>query len=348
MVFTTNLAGRATIIDIARIAGVSKSTVSLVLKNSALVKAETRAKVEAAMGEVGYVYNRAAANLRTSKSNFVGMIISDLNNAFFSELASGIEDAFYKAGFVPILANTNEDSVREAHVLQSMREQGVAGVIISPTGAGDKHMLQDFKRSNIPLVTIARRIDDPELAYIGQDNVNGVRKATEYLISLGHRGIAFLGGPLSSGTCRERRQGYAQALAEAGIDADPALMVESTPTRQGGADAAIALLALNKNVTAAVCFNDIVAFGAMNTLVARNIEVGRDFSIIGFDNIGESEFYKPPLTTISAHTRALGEQGGQILLNMITNPRAPVTDLIEPVELIVRESCGPAPHLEAK
>lgn len=348
MVSSTTPAPRATIIDIARIAGVSKSTVSLVLKNSALVKGETRAKVEAAMGEVGYVYNRAAANLRTSRSNFVGMVISDLNNSFFSELATGIEDAFYKAGYVPILANTNEDSVREARVLQSMREQGVAGVIISPTGAGDRDMLLEFKRSNIPLVTIARRIDDDELTYIGQDNINGVRKACDYLISLGHRSIAFLGGPISSGTCQERRQGYAQALQGAGITVDEELMIDSTPTRQGGATAAIKMLAQGKKVTAAVCFNDIVAFGAMNTLAAHHIEVGRDFSIIGFDNIGESEFYKPPLTTVSAHTRALGAQGAQILLNMITNPRIPVQALIEPIELIVRESCGPLKQESAR
>ncbi len=347
MVFTTSLAGRATIIDIARIAGVSKSTVSLVLKNSALVKAETRAKVEAAMGEVGYVYNRAAANLRTSKSNFVGMVISDLNNAFFSELATGIEDAFYKAGYVPILANTNEDPVREARVLQSMREQGVAGVIISPTGTNSA-ALEDFRRSHIPLVTIARRIQSPHLTYIGQDNVNGVEKACAYLIKLGHRRIGFLSGPTQTETGLERRQGYIQALAAAGIAFDPKLIIKSPPTRRGGAEAAEELLRLDKQVTAAVCFNDIIAFGAMTTLAAHKLEVGRDFSVIGFDNIGESEFYKPPLTTINAHTRALGEQGGQILLELIEDPRGPARTLIGPVELVLRQSCGPPPALQPR
>ncbi len=335
-------APRATIIDIARMAGVSKSTVSLVLKNSELVKLETRAKVEAAMEEVGYVYNRAAANLRTSKSNFVGMIISDLNNAFFSELASGIEDAFYQAGYVPILANTNEDPVREARVLQSMREQGVAGVIISPTGS-DSIALEDFRRSHIPLVTIARRLTSSDLTYIGQDNVRGVEKACAYLISLGHRKIGFLSGPAQTETGLERRQGYVQALAAGGIAFDPQLIIKSPPTRRGGVEAAETLLSLNKNVTAAVCFNDIIAFGAMATLAAHGLEVGRDFSVIGFDNIGESEFCKPPLTTIDAHTRALGEQGGQILLDLIEHPRAAPRHIIAPVELLLRQSCGRAP-----
>eukprot|EP01037_Dinobryon_pediforme_P002519 gene2519-2558_t len=334
---------RATIIDIARLAGVSKSTVSLVLKNSPMVKDETRTRVEAAMGEVGYVYNRAAANLRMARSNFVGMIISDLMNTFFSELAAGIEEALYRAGYVPILANTNEDPVREARVLQSMREQGVAGIIISPTGLTDSDALAEFRHSRIPVVTVARRVHGAHLAYVGQDNVNGAYMATQYLIELGHKTIAFLGGASSAATQRERLQGYGQALIAAGLAADPALVFESMPTRAGGQDATQAMLASEVDATAAVCFNDVVAFGVIHTLADHGIETGRDFSVIGFDNIAESEFHRPPLTTITAHTRMMGEHGAQILLAMIEQPNLPIDVLIEPAQLIIRESCAPAP-----
>jgi len=334
---------RATIIDIARLAGVSKSTVSLVLKNSPMVKNETRTRVEAAMGEVGYVYNRAAANLRMARSNFVGMIISDLMNTFFSEMAAGIEEALYRAGYVPILANTNEDPMREARVLQSMREQGVAGIIISPTGLSASDALAEFRNSRIPVVTMARRVHGAHLAYVGQDNVNGANLATRYLLDLGHKTIAFLGGTSSAATQRERLQGYAQALAEEGIAYDSRLVFESMPSRSGGQEAALAMLASHVGATAALCFNDVVAFGVIHALADQGIETGRDFSVIGFDNVTESEFHRPPLTTITAHTRAMGEHGAQILLSMIEQPNLPIEVLIEPAQLIVRESCAPPP-----
>jgi LacI family transcriptional regulator len=332
---------RATIIDIARLAGVSKSTVSLVLKNSPMVKDETRARVEAVMGELGYVYNRAAANLRMARSNFVGMIISDLMNPFFSEMAAGIEEALYRAGYVPILANTNEDPQREAQVLQSMREQGVAGIIISPTGLTDADSLAEFRHSHIPVVTIARRLNGAHLAYIGQDNVNGAFLATQYLLELGHKTIAFLGGTSSAATQRERMQGHRLALEAAGMVFQPNLVFETAPTRRGGREAAQAMLASQCGATAALCFNDVVAFGVIHALSDCGIEAGRDFSVIGFDNIAESEFHRPPLTTITAHTRTMGEHGAHILLSMIEHPNQPIYVLIEPAQLIIRESCAP-------
>ena len=334
---------RATIIDIARLAGVSKSTVSLVLKNSPMVKDETRTRVEAAMGEVGYVYNRAAANLRTARSNFVGMIISDLMNSFFSEMAAGIEEALYCAGYVPILANTNEDPLREERVLQSMREQGVAGIIISPTGLGTSDALAEFRHSRIPVVTMARRVHGAHLAYVGQDNVNGAYLATRYLLDLGHRTIAFLGGLASAATQRERLQGYDLALRSIGLSTDPALVFEAMPTHSGGEDAAKAMLASGVNATASVCFNDVVAFGVIHTLSEYGIETGRDFSVVGFDDIALSELHRPPLTTITAHTRTMGEHGAQILLAMIEQPNLPIDVLIEPAQLIIRDSCAPVP-----
>ena len=145
-------------IDIARAAGVSKSTVSLVLRNSALVKGETRRHVEEAMQRLGYVYNRGAASLRAASSDFVGMVISDLTNPFFAELAVGIEDALYRLGFVPILANTNEDHVRQAHVLRSLREHHVAGVIMSPARGSDAWNLANQLTASIPAVITMRRM----------------------------------------------------------------------------------------------------------------------------------------------------------------------------------------------
>jgi LacI family transcriptional regulator len=330
---------RATIVDIARLAGVSKSTVSLVLKNSPAVKAETRERVSAAMSALGYVYNRGAANLRMARSNIVGMVMSDLMNPFFAELAVGIEEALYRAGYVPLLANTGEDPERQTRVLQSMCEQGVGGIIISPTDRSDPTTLIDVQRTGTPIVTVTRHVAESGLPYVGQDNVAGEFAAVDYLIGLGHRRIGFLGGHATMATQRERVAGYQAALANHRLPFDPALVCESAPTRAGGSEAAKLALALADPPTAVVCFNDIVAFGVIRELSRRGVRVGRDMSVVGFDDIAEAEHNAPPLTTIRADTKGIGAQAARALLDLIGGAPPSAHPLIR-TELILRESCG--------
>ena len=332
---------RATIIDIARLAGVSKSTVSLVLKASPLVKTETRATVAAAMDALGYVYNRGAANLRMARSNVVGMIINDLMNPFFAELATGLESAFNEAGFVPLLANTDEDPEREARLLQSMREQGVAGLVISPVGGSSGALLVDSLRGGGPVVTMMRRVENSHLPYVGQDNVAGTCEAIRHLVALGHRRIAYFGGFGDMTTRRERLEGYAQGLREAGLAIDPALNIEAAPTRAGGVDAVAAALAMPEPPTAAVCYNDMVAIGAIGALSRAGKKVGSDFSIVGFDDIAEAAYTAPPLTTVSADTKTLGRQAAHLLLGLIAGQAPPAAPVFGPARLVARESSGP-------
>jgi transcriptional regulator with XRE-family HTH domain len=167
---------RATVLDIARKAGVSRATVSLVLRGSDLIKKDTAAKVRQAMEEVGYVYNRAAANLRTARTNFVGMIMSDLKNPFFSEFAVGIEDRLYKLGLTPILANTNDDLERQNQVLRSMLENGVQGIILSPARGTEAEHLGFLPRS-LPVILGMRRIEGCELTTIDAEFEMGGRAA---------------------------------------------------------------------------------------------------------------------------------------------------------------------------
>ncbi|MBV9635447.1 MAG: LacI family DNA-binding transcriptional regulator [Methylobacteriaceae bacterium] len=331
---------RATIIDIARLAGVSKSTVSLVLKNSTLVKAETRERVLGAMQALGYVYNRGAANLRLARSNIVGMVISDLMNPFFTELAVSIEEALYRAGYVPLLANTGEDPERQTRVLQSIFEQGVAGIVISPSNRSDVATLLDIARAGLPIVTVTRRLAESGLPYVGQDNTAGERIAVEHLIGLGHRRIGFLGGYATMATQRERVAGYKEALSAHGIVFEPILIAESPPTRSGGGVAVKTMIDLPDPPTAAVCFNDMVAVGAIRELSRQGIRAGRDFSIVGFDDIAEAAHNAPPLTTVTGETRQLGAEAAHVLLDLIAGAPAPAAPVIGPTRLIVRESSG--------
>lgn len=329
-----------TIVDIARAAGVSKSTVSLVLKESPLVKSETRDKVARAIEQLGYVYNRSAANLRTAKSSFVGMVISDLMNPFFTELAVGIEDGLHNLGFVPILANTNEDRDRQMRVLQSLREHGVAGIIMSPARGTDAWSMSEVLSRSIPVVLTMRRIEGSPLPYIGPDNRTGSRNAVAHLIGLGHTRIAFIGGYSTMTTQRERLAGYRDALASAGLPYDEALICDAMPNRNGGAEAIAAALAAPVRPTAAFCYNDIVAMGATRALTLRGVRVGIDFAVVGFDDIVEAEHNAPPLTTVNADTRVMGARAARSLLALIDGADPEAMSYIGETRLVVRESCG--------
>jgi LacI family transcriptional regulator len=329
-----------TMIDIARAAGVSKSTVSLVLKGSDLVKAETRARVEEAIERLGYVYNRGAANLRASSSSFVGMVISDLTNPFFAELAAGIESALFALGFVPILANTNEDVERQAHVLRSLREHNVAGIIMSPARGADVWTLANQLPQTMPTIITMRRIIGSPFPYIGPDNRLGSQEAVAHLIRLGHRRIAYLGGDEKITTQQERAAGWRDAMAAAGVPYDDSLMFPAPPTRAGGRDALERALASPRPPTAVFCYNDIVAMGATRTLAMRGLTPGRDMAVIGFDDIAEAEHNAPPLTTISADTREMGARCAQSLLRLIKGEDPATLSYAGKTRLIVRESCG--------
>ena len=331
---------RVTIIDIARAAGVSKSTVSLVLQGSAAVKSDTRSRVEEVIERLGYVYNRGAANLRTAKSSFVGMIISDLTNPFFAELAVGIEDGLYARGFVPILANSNEDQERQSHVLGSLREYGLAGIIMSPARGTDAWRLAMDLPKGTPTVLTMRRVTGSPLAFVGPDNQTGAREATQHLIDLGYRRIAFLGGDARMTTQQERVSGWRMAVEAAGLPADQGMIFESLPTRDGGRLAVEASLAAVRRPDAYICYNDIVAFGASRALTNRGLRVGVDLGIVGFDDIAEAEHNAPPLTTVTADTRRLGTLCAQSLLGILEGKDPASVSHVGTTRLVVRESCG--------
>jgi LacI family transcriptional regulator len=332
--------GRVTIVDVARSAGVSKSTVSLVLSGSELVAAKTRERVNRAMHALGYVYHRGAASLRAASSDLVGMVISDLTNPFFAELTSGIEDALYKRGFTPILANTNEDPERQAQVLRAMREHSVAGIIMSPARGTDGFALARQWPEQIPAVLTMRRMTGGRMPYVGPDNHKGERRAVEHLLRLGHRRIAFIGGDATMITQQERAGGWRDALNGWGVAADPELVFEAPPTRDGGRAAVEAALASRAPPTAFACYNDIVAMGATRALNARGIMPGRDIAVVGFDDIAAAAYNAPPLTTVSADTREMGVRCAESLLGLLRREDPESLSYAGDSRLIVRESCG--------
>ena len=342
-----NVRSSATIVDIALAAGVSKSTVSLVLNGDQRVKPETRARVDAAISRLGYIYNRSAANLRGATSSLIGLVINDLTNPFFAELAAGIEDALFKLGLVPILANTNEDPDRQARVLRSLREHGVAGIIMCPARGTDTWTLVHQLPPSIPVIITTRRISGTPLPYVGADNRAGARQAVAHFVRLGHQRIGFLGGDAKMATHREREAGWRDALIEAGIAIDDGLVFPGAPTRRGGREAMENVLARPCPPSAVLCYNDIVAIGATRALIARGMVPGKDMGVIGFDDIAEAQDNAPPLTTVSGDTKHLGVRCAESLLGLIRGQDPANLSYDGKTRLIIRESCG-ADRLERK
>lgn len=333
---------RVTVVDVAKAAGVSKSTVSLVLQGSPLVNEGTRAKVSAVMRELGYVYNRGAANLRqaSAKSGIVGVVVNDLTNSFFAELAVGVDMVVQSAGFVQFLSNTSESIDRQREVIASMREHGISGLIVSPARGTDAADFKPFVAAGIPVVVVVRSMPGAKVSSIISDNRGGTAASVAHLASLGHRRIAFLGGFPDTAVFEERLSGYREGLAAAGLDFQQELIVSSAPSRAGGVDAIGRALAIPDAPTAAVCFNDAVAFGVCDGLRARRKEPGQDFAVVGFDDVIEAQTAVPALTTVSVDPQGLGRRAAQLLLKQINAGRAEPENVTTAVRLVVRESCG--------
>jgi LacI family transcriptional regulator len=331
---------RLTLADIAAGCGVSRATVSLVLRNSPLVHADTRACVEAELKQRGYVYNRAAASLRAGKSSSVALVINDLSNPFFAEFASGVDEALGSASYVTLLGSTSESAERQLAVVGSLLEHNPAGIILSPAEGTDAQRLAQVIGNNLPVLVFNRDIPGMPWDLLAMDNVNGAQQATEFLLGLGHRRIAFFGGHRESSSCRQRREGYHAALTAAGIKPEPRWIVDSAPTRLEAARQVAALFLVDPAPTAAVAYNDSVALGLMMGLAARGRRPGHDFAVVGFDDIPEAAVSVPPLTTISTEPRALGRQAAAWILGHAGKPPQAPQRIIAPVRLVVRESAA--------
>ncbi|MGN6112227.1 MAG: LacI family DNA-binding transcriptional regulator [Luteimonas sp.] len=354
-------ARRVTLADIAAGCGVSRSTVSLVLGRSPLVHADTRAKVQAELERQGYVYHRGAASLRSRASNAVALVINDLSNPFFAEFAGGVDAALAEAGYVMLLGSSGESPERQQAVLASLVEHDPAAVILSPAEHSDPARLHRLVGARTPVLVFNRALDEGGAAerdgagdgwdFLALDNRRGARLATEHLLEQGHRAIAFFGGHRDSSSCGERRAGYRDALAAAGIAPDPAWLVECAPTRLEAARQAGALFARDPAPTAAVCYNDAVALGLVSGLAARGRRAGVDLALTGFDDIPEASVSAPPLTTIAVAPRERGMQAARLVLERLAErdgdagratpaPRTIVAD----ARLVVRASSLVAPH----
>lgn len=328
--------GRPTIIDVAKAAGVSKSTVSLVLQNSPAVSVRTREDVRRAMAELGYVYNRAAANLRSAQIGLVGLVINDLKNPFFTEFATAVQMAISDAGYATVVANTDEDPALQARTIAAMIEHGVSGLIISPVYGNEDETFGQLARAGIPALQVLRKVSrrTDQFPFASPDYAAGGRLAAEHLIAAGARRIAFVGGIEGRSVTAERQSGYLQVLAEHGM---APLLIHGRPTRAFGRECADRFID-SLDCDAAVCFNDLVGLGVISGFASRGRVVGKGFRLVGFDDIEEAAQSYPPLTSVQCGIARFGQDMAATLMGWLADGRVPVPERRTPVQLVIRAS----------
>jgi LacI family transcriptional regulator len=333
-----------TITDVAAAAKVSKSTVSLVLQGSPLIARDTAERVRQAAEALGYVYNRRAADLRRKATNVVGIVINDLANPFFAELLVGMQRRLDEAGFVSLMAHTDERLDAQERVLNSMREHNAAGLIICPVFGTPEGLLESIRASGMPLVVTVRPPVAPGFDFVGTDHELGTFAATSHLIERGHRRIAFLGRVGAGPVYEKRRAGYERAMRERALPVSAEWFVDVSLTREGGREGVRRALAMHPRPTAVVCYNDVVAFGALSELGEHGLAAGRDMAVTGFDGVIAAAHTNPPLTTVDTQPAALGTLAADALLERLANPDAPPIRRVTEPELAIRQSsAAPAP-----
>jgi LacI family transcriptional regulator len=333
--------GRATIREIAELAGVSIATVSRVVNGREDVSPETRELVQRVVRERGYTANRNARGLSAGKTGLIGATVPMLHHAYFSYILAGAAEGLYEQDMRLVLSPTMHEHHREVSLLERLMHGTTDGaVIILPEESSDEleQLLNHGYRFVVidPLLPLNERIPAVSAAHAA-----GADQAMKHLLSLGHTRIAAITGPRGWKATEDRRRGYYAALAAAGIMPDPELEVESNFELGGGAVAAEQLLALPEPPTAIFCFNDNMAVGAMQTARARGVGIPDDLSIVGFDDLEEAEIVTPALTTIRQPLAEMGRIAVSLLMRLLDNQRLEALHVELGTRLVVRDSTAP-------
>ncbi len=333
---------RITISDIAKLANVSKSAVSIVLNNKSGVSEATRKKVLGTIKKYNYYPNQIAQSLAARETKSIGLIIKEIDNPYFAKVMKGVYDACSKLGYSVLLGSSELSSEKESEIINALLTKRVDGLLISPLQSEDTDFtyLANLLNDDYPLVILGE-IKNFSTNRVDIDNINAAYDAVSYLIKLGHKRIAHLAGPVHSGHGQKRMEGYKQALIDNSIPINKNYILSIDPYTANGYKAGIELFSNNDLLpTAVFCYNDLVAIGLINALLDLKIPVPDKVSVVGFDNIDFSEFIKIPLTTIQMPAYEIGKAAATMLVNQITNSHSTQTEkVILEHTLIERSSC---------
>ena len=325
---------KVTLEMVAERAGVSPSTVSRILNGTAEVSPEKRAAVDEAIATLGFVPNPVARGLAGGRTFSIGVLTQAIDSPFYGAALRGIEVALGAAGYSPLFSSGHWQADEESRCIDALRSRRVDGLIVL-TGRLSDTALRSVARS-LPVVVTGRRLKAPNLVSLDFDHREGARQATQHLIALGHRRIAFIGGVPEHPDAVEREQGYREALEAAGLRADPALIAAGAFTEHSGVEAIERLLQRRTRFTAVFAANDQMALGAALGLYRSGKRVPDDVSLVGFDDVAGSMYAVPPLTTVHNPIQEIGELAARAMLALLGGER-PRVEVPAP-RLIVRES----------
>lgn len=334
----------STMKDVAEAAGVSVTTVSHVINETRYVSDELRARVLKAMEELNYHPNILARSLRRGKTHTIALVVPDNSNPFFAEIARVAEMIGFENDYSVILCNSNKSVEREAAYLDVLIAKKVDGIIFIAAGSVQEH-LQELAREGIPVVVADRDVPQTLADVVLVNHEQGGYDATNYLTRLGHRRIACIAGPSPLTPSADRVRGYKRALAEAGIPFDEHLVVQCTESYVSGEIAMAQLLNLNERPTAVFAYNDVTAIGALRAIANAGLQVPRDISIVGFDDIPLASAVVPSLTTVAQPIVELATLSTELLISRMrsTDTLQPGKRIMLDTRLVVRESCAPYP-----
>jgi DNA-binding LacI/PurR family transcriptional regulator len=316
-----------TIKDIAKRTGVSHSTVSRALHNNSLISPETAERIQKVAREMGYQPSAAARSLKTNRTQVLGVIVSSIADPFFGEILNGIEVRAQELGYSLFIAASQHDPQKEREIVQTMMEQRTDGVIIC-SSSFNADQADQLLTHGFPVVVVNNQAGERFDYSIYHDDISGSKQITEYLISLGHQRIAYLGNQQSGQTTLDRLSGYKQALKEAGININESLIhhvMGGDPAL--GAESTAYFLRMTNKPTAIVCFNDTLAIGVLKGCQEMGVVIPGDLSVTGFDNITFSAYTSPALTTFDQPKHSMGEEAAQLLLDLLKSNDQDAADL---------------------
>lgn len=322
-----------TIRDVARRAGVSQATASRALSGAGPVSPDARERVRRAAEVLGYQVNKAARSLRTRRTDTIGLLIPDVRNPFFAELAYVIEQTAGRHGMAVITMSADEDHDRQAEALQVLVRQQVDGLIVAPQG--DRPV--ESAVGNIPLVYVDRDVAGRQAPLACSDNDRAAVMMIDHLVSRGHRKIALITGPQITATGRIRKEASLRRLAEHGYSPDPSWVQEGDFQLDSGRRATAEILATERRPTAVFAGDNLMAVGALLELRDRGLRAGRDIALASFDDAPWFTVLDPPLTVVAQDVAGLGRCALDSLRDVIAGRE--VADTTTPVELRVRDSC---------
>ena len=332
----------STIHDVAKRAGVSTMTVSRVINNSGYTSPATRARVEKAVLDLGYVPNALARGLRFKQTKTIALVMTDITNPFFTTLARGVEDTANQAGFTVIFCNTDESEVKEHNYLRVLLQQQVDGILLVPARSSNADSVKFIKKQNTPVIVLDRRVSPHvDVDVVRCDSEDAAHRLVRLLIELGHQRIGVLSGPKGVSTADDRVQGYRSALKQAGIAEHKNLIYRGVFTQESGYEMARQLLDVHPRPTAVFAAHNFFAPGVLKRAQELHLRVPEDLAIVAFDDLPSTLAHTPFFTVAIQPAYELGRTATQLLFARLNGTAEKFSqEIILPVEIAIRESSG--------